>query len=410
MKRLRTYITEDKNTHMEHLEDNLLNAGVNGARESINYLRALRDMLSGDSKAAVNVTVKWDGAPAVFAGTDPSDGKFFVAKKGIFNKNPKVYKTNKDIDDDIAKGDLNIKMKLALKNLPALNIKGVIQGDFLYAKKDIKKANIGGESYITFHPNTIVYAIPAKSKLASQILRSEIGVVWHTEYRGKSFESMSASFGKEIASNLKSSGSVWSVDAIYKDVSGTATMTKAETASVTATLSKAGKKFNSIKRSTFDGITENEELLTRVKTFVNVKVRAGEKVKDPSKFVSELMDYIYGYYQKEIDKLKTEKGKASREERRKDVLSYFSNTDKSQIVSLFELYNLIVDAKLTIIRKLDRAKNVGTFLKTADGYKVTEQEGFVAIDRVGKNAVKLVDRLAFSNANFNDEYIKGWQK
>jgi len=410
MKRLRTYITEDKNTHMEHLEDNLLNAGVNGARESINYLRALRDMLSGDSKAAVNVTVKWDGAPAVFAGTDPSDGKFFVAKKGIFNKNPKVYKTNKDIDDDIAKGDLNIKMKLALKNLPALNIKGVIQGDFLYAKKDIKKANIGGESYITFHPNTIVYAIPAKSKLASQILRSEIGVVWHTEYRGKSFESMSASFGKEIASNLKASGSVWSVDAIYKDISGTATMTKAETASVTATLSKAGKKFNSIKRSTFDGITENEELLTRVKTFVNVKVRAGEKVKDPSKFVSELMDYIYGYYQKEIDKLKTEKGKAGREERRKDVLSYFSNTDKSQIVSLFELYNLIVDAKLTIIRKLDRAKNVGTFLKTADGYKVTEQEGFVAIDRVGKNAVKLVDRLAFSNANFNDEYIKGWQK
>jgi len=410
MIRLSSFLTEDKNTHMEHLEDNLLNAGVNGARESINYLRALRDMLSGDSKAAVNVTVKWDGAPAVFAGTDPSDGKFFVAKKGIFNKNPKVYKTNKDIDDDIAKGDLNIKMKLALKNLPALNIKGVIQGDFLYAKKDIKKANIGGESYITFHPNTIVYAIPAKSKLASQILRSEIGVVWHTEYRGKSFESMSASFGKEIASNLKASGSVWSVDAIYKDISGTATMTKAETASVTATLSKAGKKFNSIKRSTFDGITENEELLTRVKTFVNVKVRAGEKVKDPSKFVSELMDYIYGYYQKEIDKLKTEKGKAGREERRKDVLSYFSNTDKSQIVSLFELYNLIVDAKLTIIRKLDRAKNVGTFLKTADGYKVTEQEGFVAIDRVGKNAVKLVDRLAFSNANFNDEYIKGWQK
>lgn len=410
MQRFTTYLAEEKNVHMEHLEDNLLNAGVEGARQSINYLRALRDMLSGDSKAAVNVTVKWDGAPAVFAGTDPSDGKFFVAKKGIFNKNPKVYKTNKDIDDDIAKGDLNIKMKLALKNLPALNIKGVIQGDFLYAKKDIKKANIGGESYITFHPNTIVYAIPEKSKLASQILRSEIGVVWHTEYRGKSFESMSASFGKEIASNLKASGSVWSVDAIYKDVSGTATMTKSETASVTATLSKAGKLFNSIKRSTFDGITENEELLTRVKTFVNVKVRAGEKVKDPSIFVTELMDYIYAYYQKEIDKLKTEKGKASREERRKEVLSYFSNTDKSQIVSLFELYNLIVDAKLTIIRKLDRAKNVGTFLRTADGYKVTEQEGFVAIDRVGKNAVKLVDRLAFSNANFNNEYIKGWQK
>ena len=410
MKRLSSFLTEDKNTHMEHLEDNLLNAGVDGARESINYLRALRDMLAGKSKAKVNVTVKWDGAPAVFAGIDPTDGKFFVAKKGIFNKNPKVYKTNKDIDDDIAKGDLNIKMKLALKNLPALNIKGVIQGDFLYAKKDIKKVSIDGEPYITFHPNTIVYAIPEKSKLASQILRSEIGVVWHTEYRGKSFESMSASFGKEIASNLKKSTGVWSVDAIYKDMSGDATMTQKETDAVTKLLSQAGKKFNTIKKSTFDGITENEELLTRVKTFVNVKVRAGEKIKDPTSFVGELMDFIYAYYQKEIDKLKSEKGKERKTAKRTEILSYFSNTDKSQIVALFELYNLIVEAKLTIIRKLDRAKNVGTFLKTADGYKVTEQEGFVAIDRMGKNAVKLVDRLQFSNANFNSEYIKGWQK
>jgi len=410
MKRLATYITEDKNVHMEHLEDNLLNAGVDGARESINYLRALRDMLAGDSKAAVNVTVKWDGAPAVFAGKDPSDGKFFVAKKGIFNKNPKVYKTMKDIDDDIAKGDLNVKMKLALKHLPALNIRGVIQGDFLYAKKDLRKTNIDGESYITFHPNTIVYAIPAKSKLATQILGSEIGVVWHTEYRGKSFESMSASFGKEIASNLKTNKSVWSVDAIYKDLSGTATMTKAETALVTASLSKAGKLFNTIKRATFDGITENPELLVRTKTFMNVQVRAGAKIENPSKFVTELMDYIYAYYQKEIDKLKTEKGKAGKEAKRKEILSYFSNTDKAQIVALFTLYNQIIDAKLTIIRKLDKAKNVGTFLKTADGYKVTEQEGFVAIDRMGKNAVKLVDRLQFSKANFNADVIKGWQK
>ena len=74
---------------MEHLEDNILNAGVDGARESINFLRSLRDMLAGNAKSKVNVTVKWDGAPAIFAGIDPSDKKFFVAKKGIFNKNPK---------------------------------------------------------------------------------------------------------------------------------------------------------------------------------------------------------------------------------------------------------------------------------------------------------------------------------
>lgn len=409
MQRLSSFLTEDKNTHMEHLEDNLLNAGVDGARESINYLRSLRDMLAGKSRSAVNVTVKWDGAPAVFAGIDPSDGKFFVAKKGIFNKNPKVYKTKADVDAD-TKGDLNIKMNLALKHLPSMNIKGVIQGDFLYAKKDIKKVQIDGESYITFHPNTIVYAIPAKSPLATKILRSEIGVVWHTNYRGKSFESMSASFGEKIASNLKDTRSVWSVDAAYKDVTGNATMTQAETDAVTLLLSAAGKQFNKVNKATFDGITENEELLARVKTYLNVKVRAGEKIADPSKFVTDMVGWIYEYYQKEIDKLKSEKGKAGRAERRKEVMSYFSNVDKSQIVALFELYNMIVEVKLLIISKLDKAKAIGTFLKTKDGYRVTEQEGFVAIDRMGKNAVKLVDRMGFSKANFSDEFIKGWQK
>ena len=407
---LSTYLIEEKNLHMTHLEDVILKAGVDGARQSINYLRALRDMLAGKATSKVNVTVKFDGAPAVFAGIDPSDGKFFVAKKGIFNKNPKVYKTDKDIDDDIAKGDLNVKMKLALKNLPALNIKGVIQGDFLYSKKDISKINIDGESYITFHPNTIVYAIPAKSRLASQILRSEIGVVWHTNYRGKSFESMSASFGEEIASGLKKSNAVWSVDAVYKDVSGTANMTEDETAKVTAVLSQAGKIFNSIDKSTFDGISKNDELLLRVMTFMNVKVRAGEKIKSPSVFVTQLMNYIYDYYQKDIDKVKTDKSKKAKDVKRKEILSYFSNTPKSQIEALFQLYNTIIDVKLMIIRKLDKAKTVGTFLRTADGYKVTEQEGFVAIDHLGKNAVKLVDRLQFSRANFNSDVIKGWQK
>jgi adenine-specific DNA methylase len=168
VKRLTSYLAEEKNVHMEHLEDNLLNGGVDGARQSINYLRSLRDMLAGDAKAPVNVTVKWDGAPAVFAGKDPSDGKFFVAKKGIFNKTAKIYKTDADIDADIASGDLNKKMKLALKHLPKLGIEGVVQGDFLYSKEDLQKTTIDGESYITFHPNTIVYAIPGKRSLVSR--------------------------------------------------------------------------------------------------------------------------------------------------------------------------------------------------------------------------------------------------
>ena len=405
----KNYLAESKNTHMEHLEDNILNAGVDGTRDSINFLRALRDMLAGTAKAKVNVTVKWDGAPAVFAGVDPSDGKFFVAKKGIFNKNPKVYKTAADVDADTS-GDLNTKLKLALAELPKLGIKGVVQGDFLYAKEDLKVVDIEGEPHITFHPNTIVYAVPKNSALGKEILGSKIGVVWHTTYRGSSFEEMSASFGEEIASGLKKVKGVWSVDALYRDVSGTANFTAAETAEVTAILSQAGRLFNTIKRETFNGISDNEDTLIRVKTFVNSKIRQGERIKNTKTFVRDLEKYIADYYNKEADKLKTDKGKASKIAKRDSTLEYFRKTPSAQIVAMFDLYNLIIDAKLMIISKLDKAKTIGTFLKTADGYKVTEQEGFVAIDKMGKNAVKLVDRLGFSNANFSDKYIKGWQK
>ena len=403
------YLSESKNTHMEHLEDNILNNGVAGTRDSINFLRALRDMLAGRSKSRVNVTVKWDGAPAVFAGKDPSDGKFFVAKKGIFNKNPKVYKTNADIDADTS-GDLNTKLKLALAELPKLGIEGVVQGDFLYAKEDLKVVDIEGEPHITFHPNTIVYAVPKNSDLGKEILGSKIGVVWHTTYRGPSFEEMSASFGEEIASGLKKVKGVWSVDAVYKDVSGSANFTAAETEKVTAILSQAGKLFNTIKRETLDGIAQNPDTLMRVKTFVNSKIRQGERIKNTKRFVDDLEKYIDDIYEKEAEKRKTDAGKAAQRQKKDATLEYFKKTPRSQIVAVFDLYNLIIDAKIMIISKLDKAKRIGTFLKTADGYEVTEQEGFVAIDHMGKNAVKLVDRLGFSKANFSDQYIKGWQR
>ena len=411
MKTFKQYLNESKNTHMEHLEDNILNNGVAGTRDSINFLRALRDMLAGSSKSKVNVSVKWDGAPAVFAGRDPSDGKFFVAKKGVFNKNPKVYKTHADIDaDTVGKDELNSKLKLALDEFKKLGIKGVVQGDFLYDKNDLKTINIKGEPHITFHPNTIVYAVPKESKLGKEILKSKVGVVWHTTYRGSSFEEMSASFGEEIASGLKKVSSIWSVDAVYQDLSGTATMTKAETEKVTAILSEAGRVFNSIKATTLDGVSENPETLMRIKVFVNSKIRAGEKIRNTKIFVRDLEKYISDYYENAAAKLKTPKGKAGQLAKKDKTLEYFRKTPTSQLVAMFDLYNLIIDAKHMVIRKLDKAKNISTLLKTADGLEVTEQEGFVAIDKMGKNAVKLVDRLQFSHANFSDKYIKGWQK
>ena len=409
MKKFSSFLIEEKNTHMEHIEDNVLNGGVQGARESINFLRSLRDMLAGNADAGVNVSVKWDGAPAVFAGTDPSDGKFFVAKKGIFNKNAKVYKTDQDIDDDTS-GDLNKKLKLALKHLPDLNIQGVVQGDFLFAKSDLKRQKVQGKSYITFHPNTIVYAVPTDVPLAREISKAKIGIVWHTTYSGTSFETMKASFGKNIANSLTQSDAVWSVDAEYKDVSGNATMTKKQTKAITDILSNAGKTFNKIDAAGLNGISDNNELLQRMKTFLNTKVRKQQKVTNVKKAVAEMIDYFHNYYQIESDKRKSPKGKAGVDERKREVMKYFSQTNRANLENILTLMNHLVDAKEILINQMNKVKGLDTFLLTDKGFKSTGQEGFVAIDRVGKNAVKLVDRMNFSYANFSPEVKKGWQR
>jgi len=409
MKTLKNFITEQKNTHMTHVEDLVFDGGVDGTRQAINFLRDLRDMLAGNAKTKVTATVKWDGAPAVFAGIDPRDGKFFVAKKGVFNKNPVVYKTNKDIDADTA-GDLNAKLKVALAEFKKLGIKsGVYQGDLMFTD-DKKIVTIDGQKYVTFHPNTIVYAVPAGSELANKIIKAKIGVVWHTTYTGSSFETMTASFGKSIVDKMTHVSSVWMDDANYKDYSGTANFTQAETAELTSILSEAGKLFNSIPPATLNAIKDNTELNMAVNTYNNSKIRAGEQITDTRAHVVGLFNYIHDKYQGEIDKLKTEKGKAGKEEKRKEILSFFANHDKAEIVKIFDMVNLLAKAKLMIVNKMNDAGHISTFLKTTNGYKVTGVEGFVAIDHLTGGAVKIIDRLEFSKSNFSPDIIKGWQR
>jgi hypothetical protein len=407
----REYITEEKNLHLVHAEDAIIDGGVNGTRQVINYLRSIRDMFAGHSERKININTKFDGAPAVFAGYDHLDGKFFVAKKGIFNKSPKVYKTPADIDADTS-GDLNMKLKLALAEFPKLGMNKdvVLQGDFLYSKEDLKKMDIDDQSYITFHPNTIVYAIPEKSELAQTILRSKVGVVWHTVYRGKSFETMSASFGEKISGTLKKVNSVWSVDAYFDDVSGRATFTKEETNKITRILSEVGKLFNRIPAKVLNGLSDNEVRRIRVNAFINSKIRQGENIQNPALFVDEMIKSLNVFFDKDIDSKKSPAGQESAKKKKEDVMSYFEETKKSDLISLFTMYNMIIEAKQMIISKLNEIGRMKTFLKTMNGFEVTGQEGFVVADHLGKNALKLVDRLSFSKANFSSDYQKGWQK
>lgn len=390
---------------MTHIEDKVLYGGVNGTRQAIMALRSLRDMLGGEH--AGKVSVKWDGAPAIFAGIDPRDGKFFVAKKGIFNQSPKVYKTDADVDADTS-GDLSDKLKAALQLLPSLGIKGVIQGDFLYGPGDIKTKKIKGKPYVTFHPNTIVYAIPAGSDMAKQIKKSKIGIVWHTTYKGKTFETMKASYGVDT-SKFKNSNAVWSQDAMLRDMSK-AIMSKSDTEEVNALLSQAGKLFNSISGSTLRELEKNQDLAQKIETFNNTFVRKGQVVGNTKAHTDKLIRYINDKFQAEIDKRKTDKGKAGQKAARDALLVFFSKKNKKALVQMFELQKVIVLAKLKLINSLNKLKKIDTFVKTKQGYKVTGEEGYVAIDQLGGDAVKIVDRLEFSYNNFSPDILKGWDK
>ena len=398
------FLTEEKNLHLEHLEDEVLNNGVVGTRGAINFLQSLRDMLAGSSKSSVNVTVKWDGAPAIFAGINPENGQFFVGTKGVFNKNAKINYSHDDIDRNHPSSGLNQKLKVALTELSKLGIKDVLQGDMMFTQEDLENKTIDGKQYVTFQPNTIVYAVPMES--AQRILSSKMGIVFHTTYSGKTMEDMSASFSVNLRGLAKTSD-VWYSDAEYRDTSGSINFNKNETDTITKVLSQAGKTFHSLKSDFLSMISQDDEIKTMIKTYNNTKVRTGQKITNTRMHTKGLIEYVYDKLKKEVDKVKRPQNKRIKQQNMDRLMKEF-RSNSSQLVKIFDMQNLLVDAKEMVIRKLEKSKGLmDLFIRTENGYKVTQPEGFVAIDKLGK-AVKLVDRLEFSRANFNA--AKNWTK
>ena len=409
MRKFSQFILEqsDVNTHLEHLEDLILNDGLAGASRAVEFLKTFGHTLAGHGNQKLNMTVKWDGAPAVFAGIDPKDGKFFVATKGVFNKSPILYKSQAEIPHE--KGDLAHKLSLALEHLPKLGITGVVQGDFLFSDNTLRKADIDGESYLTFHPNTIVYAIPAKSVLARQMASAKIGIIWHTVYDGPSLDQMKARAGGSFAKSMKQTKDVWFDDATIKDASGTVTMTKQETDQFSALLTGCEKSLQKVSATALQKLLSATETSALLKMFNNTLVRSGQKITDPTAHVNDAVDWIVARFNAEREKLKTEKGKEGVEQKKVAALAFFAN-HRQDLVDIFTFIASVITAKEFAISKLNAIQHTKTFVLTPNGYQVTKHEGFVISDHLGKNTVKLVDRLEFSKANFSKEVIKGFQR
>jgi hypothetical protein len=276
----------------------------------------------------------------------------------------------------------------------------------MFSKGDLKNQTIDGEDYIIFQPNTIVYAVPADSKLAKTMMAAQLGVVFHTSYTGQTMEDMRASFNIDIG-RLSMTKDVWFRDASFTDASGSATFTDKETAAITSILSKAGTLFQSIQAPVLNRISTSETILIYIKTFNNTKVRSGEAIKDTRLHTFQLIQWVEAKLNKDISDAKKEETKKKRIAEKTELMRFFRN-NAGQLQKIFDLQNAIVESKLMIVRKLETIRSIGTFVRTDDGYRITAPEGFVAVDRLKGNAVKLVDRLEFSQNNFNA--AKNWSK
>ena len=401
------FITSNKSTHLEHLEDDIINRGSDGGRNAVNFLKSIRNMLAGSSSGRVNMSVKWDGAPAIICGTNPENGKFFVGTKSVFNKTPKINYTPGDISNNHS-GPVASKLLACLRDLKRLGIKGVYQGDLLFTRSELKPAVIDGEKMITFTPNTITYAVPTSSKLGRRIARARLGIVFHTYYTGKNMQSMTAGFGTIKGST--GSTAVYLASAGYTDTSGSSTFTTGELARfdglirmAQGSLIKAGPLLNSMK--------SNDSLSVgfRLKSFFNhyIKNSQGNSMAK----VRVLQDMFREYYEQilkaEISARKTEKGK----QKYRDILSTnlkFIDKNRSALYFAIASHVSLGNAKNFLIQKLSQIQNIGHFIRTSTGYRVTNPEGFVAVDKKA-GAVKLVDRLEFSRANFTiaKDWVKG---
>lgn len=405
MKSFKTYIAEEKLTHLEHVEDAIFDFGIGGAKEALRILDDVAHSLEGHSKRSVNIQAKVDGAPAIIAGIDPENGKFFVGSKSIFNKTPKINYTNADIDKN-HKGGLADKLKIALKEFPKMNLKGVYQGDFMFTPEDLKKATIDGEKYVTFTPNTITYAVPLDSALAKTILKSKAGVIWHTTYTGDTIADLSAQFNININS-FKKQSSVWFTDTNFVDASGSATMTKKEMTSIKKLLASAHKELGLLDKNSMSKLFGKTTLSKLVKVYINAQIRQGQRFSNKQMAVGSFIDFVTTDYKKKMDKLKSQKGK---DKKQKELDVFLKELRSGKMAGTFahalEWHNEVIDIKMMIVKKLETVNQIPAFIKTSTGYKVTGPEGFVAIDTLSNSAVKLVDRLEFSQANFNA--IKSW--
>ena len=388
-------LDEAKNLHLEHIEDEIINAGADVVSAVRDYMLGLLSLLDG-TETQSKLTVKWDGAPAVICGINPKNNRFFIGTKSVFAQRSKAAYTPAQIRS-YYEGELGNKLENAFTYLKRIGIKGVLQGDLLF--DDQIKQTAG--DVITFQPNTIVYRVEKGSELFEQIDRARIGIAFHTTYVGDTLAGMDAQFGADI-SGLKKSADVWVDDATIKNVSGTVTLTKEEQLNIRLAIKQLN--YETVDSAVWQAMKLNNEFINTFKIFINSQIKKGVGITKPNTIINQFATFYRNKKEKEMANLKMDRAKQARIQQIKDQLTFLANY-KDGLTKMLTMYNQTIKAKNIILKKLKNIQQIGTFKRTDKGLEVTDPEGFVAINAQG-NAVKLVDRLNFSRTNLTTQ--KNW--
>jgi len=398
-----------QNKHLEHLEDELINFGYGGYVASKDLIQNFIDELGGRPTGRVTVTTKWDGAPAIVCGIDPESKQFFVGTKSVFNKKePKVNFTDEDIERNHGEiPDLVKKLKYCLKYFPELKIKGVIQGDLLFTDEDVVTKTIDGDRYYTATPNTLTYAWEAESALGKKVNAAKIGAVFHTYYTGNGpVNQMSAGFGVSQF-NLKSTKNVFLATATMDNISSKSGLTSSEERTLKSVISVADRNASVAKpfiEMVAHEATKQFTLGYTMKRFTNSYIKEGQRITNTTKFISGFTEAFKKSLVEKVESLKSEKSKLEYKNKLAEGLQFLESNDRS-FKAFIVIYNSFTNAKNLINNKLAGLSDTKVFLRSGDTFVVTKPEGFVAI--VDGQAIKIVDRLEFSRANFTLE--KSWR-
>ena len=382
--------------HLEHLEDEMLNYGVEGCKAAVSFLKELKKML-GHQESGGFMQTKWDGAPSVICGTDPQTGMFFVGTKSVFAKTaPKLCYSEEQIDGWY-EGDLAEKLKFSLRYFSTLGIEGVVQGDLLFTS-DIKRERIDGEDLYTFRPNTITYGIPVDHPIGKAAGIAKVGVVFHTHYTGDVVADMQARAGAKVKGSAEAL--VVQNDTPMHRVG----FSRAEMSEFDRYISKiermcgiCGPFLDELVTKTGTTGDAKFHIASYLKQFFNNEIKNARSIGKIDEAMYDMLNFYEEKTSKELAKIKTVANLTKKRELVYGSQNYVVD-NVYKFKAMLTLYKELQAVKQMVIDKLDHLEEFRTFVQTEKGYKVTTPEGYV-LHKDG-SMIKFVNRMEFAYNNF----------